>query len=104
MKNEMKDEDLEKVSGGWTIARFFNGDIAIQHLTGLQMEALSNLSEELGLDWEFNDDTCVFDMESLDEDLSCGRCNIYNEGSFNKEIFERIKQVIGEPDRVIGKF
>jgi len=102
MKNVMKDEDLEKVSGGWTIARFFDGDIAIQFLTGPQEEALCNLSEELGLDWEFTDDSCVFNVGSLDEvwDLPCHRCNIYNKDSFNDEIFERIKQVIGEPEEV----
>jgi len=101
MKNEMKDEDLAKVSGGWSITRFSGGDISIQFLTGPQMEALSNLSEELGLDWGFTEDSCVFDVGSLDEvwDLPCRRCNIYNK-DFNKEIFERIKQVIGEPEEV----
>jgi len=102
MKNEMKDEDLEKVSGGWTIAKnYFGGDIAIQHLTGLQMGALSDLLEELGLEFGFGDDSCVFDMGD-DEDPACGRCDISARG-FNDETFARIKQVLGgEPDGVYG--
>jgi len=102
MKNVMKDEDLEKVSGGWIISGgYSDGGVLIQFLTEPQMEALRNLSKELGLDWEFLSDSCV--LESFDEawDPHCGRCDI-SEGSFNKEIFERIKQVIGEPDQVIG--
>jgi len=110
MKNEMKDEDLEKVSGGWTISESSSGDISIQFLTRPQVEALSNLSEELSLDCYFTSDTIcdyrprikingrwVLKDPGAPWDPACGRCNI-RAGGFNGEIFARIKQVLGEPD------
>jgi len=113
MKNEMKDEDLEKVSGGWSITRFLDGDIAIQSLTESQEETLRNLSKELGLNWSFSQDTMrdtrprirvngrwVLKDPNAPWDPACGRCNIYNKDDFNDEIFARIKQVLGEPEEV----
>jgi len=113
MKNEMKDEDLEKVSGGWSISKFSNGDIAIQSLTDSQMEALYNLSKELCLNWNFSQDTMcdyrprikvngrwVLKDPKAPWEPTCGRCNIDARDGFNDEIFARIKQVLGEPEEV----
>jgi len=113
MKNEMKDEDLEKVSGGWIISRFFNGNIAIQFLTKPQVKALRNLSKELGLNCYFTEDTIYDNRPKIKVngrwvlrdsgepwDPTCGRCDIRAGDGFNDEIFERIKQVLGEPEEV----
>jgi len=107
MKDVMKDEDLEKVSGGWSIAKLSNGNILIQSLTGSQPEALRNLSKELGLNWFFADDTIHNNYPRIKTN---GRRAlrkdsvdiIYNGNGFNDEIFAKIKQVLGEPNRVSG--
>jgi len=114
MKDVMKDEDLEKVSGGWSMSRCLDQNIVvIQFLTEPQEEALRNLSKELGLNWQFSQDTLrsdtrprikvngklVLDLKAP-WDPTCGRCDIKD--GFNDEIFARIKQVIGEPDEIIN--
>jgi len=98
MKNEMKDEDLAKVNGGYTISKCSKNRTALWGLTPSQMDAMHDLEEQLGASWCFEDYAIELGRdEDYYKSLPVGNCIIKG---FNDEIFERIKQVIGEPEEV----